>query len=502
MKSPARIFILILLVSGFLFRVWAVGNARFTGDESYFWATARNTATFEAGPVYGPALTGSGAYHPGPLFYYLMAFSQLFGVSPWIGGIFVALLHVLSSFLAYRLASRIGGERAGILVLILLLFAPWDVLYADRIWLSCVAPVFGTLALYSATRRDSFGWQIMLAFSVLVLPQFHMSAPIVWAAILILILCLPPAPWKPKALLIGLFLAVCAYGPPIVRELSTEFGNTRAILREGGGKEPWDIVVQTPLKVFGYILFYTSSEIGYHFNAGYWRPFDDLRHYASAEGWRGWLDFHGAWAWAGIVSLLLAAIAWISAIGAFFRAFKRAVQQKSRRALGFEGSFALAMLVALIAATALMMLSKKPYFPHYTNLLMPLILVLPAAALDRLFTTKLKPVVALALGISVLSMASNTIRYYLTVDRLNGMSATLSMVDRVMDGPMPVELRFDGFNNSFAWEMLANVKYRRPIKLHNGVVRWRVYNRQPFQGAELPPNSSLHGAVLLERSNK
>jgi hypothetical protein len=147
--------------------VWAVGHARFTGDESYFWATARNIATFEAAPVYGPPLTGSSAFHPGPIFYYLMAIPQRIGTSPWIGGIFVVLLHALSAWLLFLLARAARGERAGLVALALLAFAPWDVLYADRIWLSCVAPVWGTLVLYAAARGVVAGWQgVLIVFAL------------------------------------------------------------------------------------------------------------------------------------------------------------------------------------------------------------------------------------------------------------------------------------------------------------------------------------------------
>ena len=84
MSEPrrTRLIALVLLGLGLAFRLWALPSARFTGDESYFWATARNIATFDASATFGPAMTGSSAFHPSPLFYYLMAFPQRLGVSP------------------------------------------------------------------------------------------------------------------------------------------------------------------------------------------------------------------------------------------------------------------------------------------------------------------------------------------------------------------------------------------------------------------------------------
>jgi hypothetical protein len=504
-RAARRDAILILVVAA-IFRIWAVGQARFTGDESWFWATARNIATLESAPIYGPSLTGSGANHPGPLFYYLMAIPQRLGTSPWFGGVFVVLLHVFAGWLAFLCAARIKGARAGILFLLLFAFAPWDVLYGDRIWLSCVAPVFGTATLYAATRVESPRAQAALAFLMIVLPQLHMSAPIIWCAALAIVFFSPRPLLSPKAIAIGAALAVLTYAPPIVNELRHGFENTRAILSEGGGKEPWEKVALTPIKVFGYAILYGTSEIGYHFQTGYWRPFDDLAQYGSTSGWKRWLELHGPlFGSAGAISISVSLAAWASSVIRAAKGLLSTIRAKERTLAGPETALVLAILTALLAATALMMISKKGYFPHYTNLLMPMVLVPIAASIDRAFdrlsSTLGRVLVGCVLAICVLAMGSNAVRYYLKVDRLNGLAATEEMVARVMRGPMPVELTFDGFHNKFAWEMIANVRYRRPLRVQSGAqFRWRVRNAAPFLDGELPPKATLHGAVVLERA--
>lgn len=507
-----------LLAAGFFFRAWAVGHARFTGDESWFWATARNIATFQAAPIYGPSMTGSGANHPGPIFYYLMALPQRLGPSPWWGGLFVALLHVGSSALLGLLALRARGPRAGLVALALVAFAPWDVLYADRIWLSCVAPVWGAAILYAATRLDEPRMQGALLFFAATCPQLHMSAPIVWAAALALAWGTPRPlrlAWRPLAL--GALLVLAAYALPLWNELTHQFVNTRAILSEGGGKEPLDVVLVTPLKVLGYAMLSATAEIGYHFETGYWRTFKDGEAYFTARGVAAWWARHGAlWASLTLLTVLVSMASWIYAALRLVAAV-RARRSSARTtgapaALGLDDRVTLALAVGLVAAMALMMAAKKPFFPHYTNLLMPLLLWPVIIALDALLARAAaarelglgrgvitRGLVFLTLGLVTVAMASASARYYLEVDRRNGLDATAAMVETVMTGPTPVEVHFDGFYNRFAWEMLASTGYRRSLPLGAPAARrYYVRNARIHDGAPLTPDATVQDGVVME----
>ncbi len=492
-----------LLAAGFFFRAWAVGHARFTGDESYFWATARNVATFQAAPIYGPSMTGSGANHPGPIFYYLMALPQRLGPSPWWGGLFVALLHTLSSALLGLLAYRARGERAGLIALALVAFAPWDVLYGDRIWLSCVAPVWGAIILYAATKLDDPRMQGVLVFFALTCPQLHMSAPIVWAAALALAWGTPrPIRVAKKAVAIGLALTVLAYAAPLYNELRTDFSNTRAILSEGGGKEPWDVVAMTPLKVLGYAVLSATSEIGYHFETGYWRPFKEGEAYFTAKGAAAWWARHGAlWASLTLLTLVVSLIAWAAGGVRLLKAIR--ARRAGAQPLDLDARILLSLAVGLVAAMALMMASKKGFFPHYTNLLMPLMVWPAVMLLDRAWAhpASLRRLAAGAvLALTMLAMGSASARYYLEIDRRNGLDATAAMVETVMTGPQPVEVHFDGFYNRFAWEMLANTGYKRGLPLGSPpAVRYQVRNGRVHDGAQpLPERATVQDGVVME----
>lgn len=495
----------ILVVAGALFRLWATTHARFGGDEADFWATARRVATLEALPAYGASITGSGANHPGPMYYYLLALPQRLGASPYFGSAFVVLTHAFAAWLVYLFAQRAGRERAGLIALALLVFAPWDVLYADRIWGSCVVPPWSTVAIYAAARaKDSPRWQAALIVTALVLPQMHMSAPVVWAACLTLLVLSPPARFSRPALAVGLGLSLLAYAPPLYQELLSGFRNTKLILSESGGTETWPSLAFVPLKVFGYAFLYGTGEISYQFARGYWGGnFDDLHRYLTVPGWLAWLrETSAVEAALVVVSLVLTSAGWAVALFDLAGRVSRAIRARSRAILDIGDAMTIALGVALLTASVLMMLAKKKFFPHYANVLVPMLFWPVASGLDRLLDrVRIRPLIAAGLAATAAAMALASIRYYRTIDVLNGLRPTLQMVEAALEENGPIALRFDHFDNTYAWRMIAQVLHRRDLVLSaSAPVGYQVHNAERFSGASTPPNGRLFDGVLLERA--
>lgn len=504
-RPPSRQAIAVavaIVIGGLALRVWAVGQARFTGDESYFWATARNIATFRAAPVFGPPLTSSSAYHPGPIFYYLMALPQALGASPRWGGLFVVLLHALSGALFFSMSRKASGTRAALVGLLLFAFAPWEVLYSDRIWLSCVAPVWGTLTLYAAVKaRDSTRWQGVLVFFALVLPQLHMSAPIVWILCGVLLATDRPGRFGKKAIAGGALVGIVAYLPPLYWELTHGFENTIAIVTQGGGSIGGGELLSIPFRVFGYAMLYATAEIGYHFSRGYWTTFSEADQYGTALGLRAWLDLHGPlFAFAILVSAGVSLTGWVSACvrsGHLLLARRRGEKVE----INLFDRLVFGLVAALSGGALLMMASRKAYFPHYTNLLMPILLLPSSVVLGSLIERRGKGrVLGYVLTIvTAFGMAASSVRYYRRVDALNGLDATVSMVERAVGEGGPIALEFEGFQNGFAWQMLASVKHERALEVKpHAAIRYRVKNREPHRG-DIPKNSTRHGIVVLQR---
>src|SRR3954452_4376876 len=75
-------FAALALLIGFGLRVWSIRQARFSGEESWFWSIGRDIATGQAFPALGHPITGSSARHPGAAFFWLLGMTQLLGPSP------------------------------------------------------------------------------------------------------------------------------------------------------------------------------------------------------------------------------------------------------------------------------------------------------------------------------------------------------------------------------------------------------------------------------------
>jgi hypothetical protein len=431
-------------------------------------------------------MTGSNAYPPGPLFYYLMAVPQRLGVSPWIGGVFVALLHTMAGLLLFDVARRAFDLRTAFFSLAIFVFAPWDILYADRIWLSCVAPVWGTAILWLASCELKTSWeQGLLVGLVLTLPQLHMSAPLIWAACACVIWLGPKVVWRPRAILIGALLAILTYSAPIFSELTHDFANTRAMLNEGGGRLELSDAFLSSLRVFAYAVLYGSSEIAYHYARGYRMPgpFDEVHHYFSAAGWADALRVHGPF------FLILNRLTLLFSLGSSLWLIRRTVRSLAARKAGplaLADRLVIGISAGLVVGALLLLVARKNYYPHYSNMLMPMLLLPVGAALGALFgdePSRRRGLGLVAATASIaLAMGTSAFRYYLEIDRLNGLDATMSMVEEVISGPMPAQVHFDGFNNRYAWEMLANTKHHHALRSDGTpAARWRVHNGAPTE---------------------
>jgi hypothetical protein len=501
MRSPS-LKAALLIAAGALFRFWAMNHARFTGDESEFWALARRMARLEAFPAYGPAITGAEARHPGALFFYLIALAQTLGDSPRFGSALVVVLHAIAAWVLYVIARRARGERAGLIALLLVMLAPWDVLYADRIWLSNVAPVVGTIAIGSAIlSSSSTKAQAILLASCLVLPQFHMSAPIAWCVCAVILLLRPPEKWSLRALGAGVLAAVIAYAPPLWLELTQGLPNTRRILAQAGGNESLANLARTPAKVFSSALIFGSSDISYHFARGYWFGFDDIHRYWSIAGWSEVLGRDG---WTITLlngfSLLAALVAWICALSCALRRSRQALILGSRSALEDGDVLTLALLAGFSAATVLLVSAHKYYYPHYANMLMPVALwPLVKTADGACKRSWHKAMVLSVLGAIVVSMGASCVRYYRNVDALNGLAATLDESRWLLEAKWPFRLAWDGFNNEYALQNLSSVIHRRGLPLNGrSSLVYRVHNTAPFDGAA-SGGSMRFDRVLVER---
>lgn len=466
---------LAFLVVG-LFRLPVLDQARFTGDEAYFWATARSIAVGGFRPLYGPPVTGSAALHPGPAFYYLMALPQLFGASPWQGSAFVAGLHGLGAACFFVWARTWASSVASGVAVLLLSVSPWASVYGDRIWLSCVTPVWAMVTLMLAgwaLREDRWARSAQAGtVAMLVLgPQFHLSAPLI--AVVVVVWW-----WKRRSALrggaavvgVGLLLGLLGYAPTLWHELCHGFEQYEQLWRNQAEAATLPSPGWTDaLRALLYPVLFATAEIGFHFARGYWQPVGEVAMYVHREGAAAWLARHG-WGEGALVlwSVAISVWAWAGALkGALLRG--AAGDDRMHRAGGGEGreearpyrAIVVALGAGIGAAVLLLGLLHKGFYPHYVNtFLFPAFLPL-ALGWDRIWGRG-----AVGRGLAItsligvfLGMGLVRARYYRTVDALNGLGPTRAMVARYHELARSARLRFRDFDNTFAWRMLARYEH-------------------------------------------
>lgn len=455
-KTASRLIRLlpwVSLLAGLALRWWQVPNARFTGDEGTFFEAAQRIVHDNFWPVLGPSVSGTEARHPGATFYYLMAIPNALGTSPLLSGFFIAALSIASLVLLVRMVRATRGDGAALVTAWLAAMSPWTILYADRIWNSNVAPWIGLFALYGVWRmreQERSWWAAPTIAALAVLPQFHLSSPILWAVVLVqLVLWRPRIRWS--AVAVGLGIAVLLYTPYLIHELRGDFSNTRAILASGGGEEKG--LLHATRGAF-YVLLFGTGDAGYHFHTGYWKPYDPFWQVGSRAGISDALTTYGP-ILGGFVALSFAFViaGWVAGLSLLVRgrdALLRLVRDPVWTAL----------IVGTAAAFALLAMSHKPAYPHYANLLLPLGVV-PLADGCMLLLARPRPwlrrvTAALVIGMGV-AFAAIAVRYYEKVDAKVAASTSLSMVELIHEqqGNEPFRLQFGYFHNGWAMSKLA-----------------------------------------------
>lgn len=361
-------------------RLSLIGTARFGGDEIVMFQMAERIARGEEFPLLGTSITGGGASHPGPAFFYLMAAPLRCGFkSPEAANAFVALLCAFGVLLYWRALRPFFGGAGAATAAVLMACLPWSTLYADRIWNANVINFFIAAAFWAACRlrrKPDLTGVVLLALSAGVLPQFHLSSPMVWAA-------LAPIAWPALAqwrnqwrwqwTLAVVLCALALYAPLLAFELRTQGHNTRTFLAESGGNPSSDWL-RTPL----WALRLLTLDVSYHQLFSYW----DLH----SEGQMFDLVLHGnpdvEWTPLRRALLVLSYIFTLGTLGFLLVRRLRRVRAPADPpdpAAADRAAFLRAALLGLFANVLLLWATHRSIFGHYVQPLLPFYLVAFAA---------------------------------------------------------------------------------------------------------------------------
>ena len=469
-------------------RLALIGSARFGGDEIVMFQMAERISRGEEFPLLGTSITGGGASHPGPAFFYLMAAPMLCGFrSPEAANAFVALLCSFGVLLYWRALRSFFGEAGAATASVLMACLPWSSLYADRIWNANVINFFIAVAFWAACRlrrRPDLRGVVLLALSAGVLPQFHLSSPMVWVALAPIAW---PAlkQWRWRWTLAVVLCALALYAPLLVFEARTQGHNTRTFLAESGG-HPSSDWLRTPL----WALRLLTLDVSYHQLRSYW----DLH----SEGQMFELVLHGNEdvRWTPLRRALLA-LSYTFAVGTLGLLLARRLQRAWAKsvppdpAAADRTAFLRAALLGLFANLLLLWATHRSIFGHYVQPLLPFYFV-AFAALGQAASAWGRARFALygVVGALCVGGLDSALWVSRTIDARNGLTTlrtVLAAIKRDRPALQAARLEFDYRSQDWGYNVLLSHDPANQLKFDKDgpVYQLRLRRAPPLPGARL-----------------
>ncbi len=143
--------------------------------------------------------------------------------APEAGNLFFELMSAASVWLFWLTLRKPFGEAAAAFAAGLMALSPWSALFGDRVWNPNAFLFFEGLALLAAVKlreHPRSAWAAVLLVACLALPQLHSSAPVVWLALLPLVVG-PLRQARRRTLAIGIALGALLYIPLLIHEAKT-----------------------------------------------------------------------------------------------------------------------------------------------------------------------------------------------------------------------------------------------------------------------------------------
>ncbi len=346
----------LLFLLAVLPRLWLTTTSRFTDDEAIIWSQAKYIAEGKALPVLGPVVTGGIFRAPGAAGYYLIAMSQLISKTPEAANFLLAVLTALTVIVFWSSLRRPFGEISAFLTALVFSFSPWNLLYSDRLWNANLTALLTAICLWAALRlleNPKSRSVAVLLFAAGIYPQFHLTAPVLWIALAVL-LRKTMRQWNVKWFGIGLVLVAAAYVPYVLSELQTGFVNFHAYLQDGKAQGFRVDFLRVPFYAFRML----TLDVTYQELMGYWGPY---REWAAVKAlFLGTPDHPFS-----VLRLLLTAASFYFAGWAIKESFKKGPQTELFRELRT------ATVAGVAAAFLLLAVSKKVFVGHYLQYFTP-----------------------------------------------------------------------------------------------------------------------------------
>jgi hypothetical protein len=369
------------MLVGLALRVWSIRQARFAGEEVWFWSLGRDIATGTEYPVLGGPISGTTARLPGAGYFWLLGLTQLFGPSP-LRAYALASLGALALLVPLSLAvARSVDKETGLAFFSLAAVSPWWVVFTNSLWppyffpSACALVLLGLPSLADRPRPLA---QAALAFLLVVSLQLHLSMTHYWLLALVTV-----AIWRPRltrGLAIGAALGCLCYVPYLVHEIHSGFANTLAIAHGSqGGNRSWFVFQGLCL----YFLGFTTTDLAYLWRQGFWHPFDPARFWRG-DGIGETRAFFAANGWAPVAWAALVA-SWLATAGGWITFVPAVVHRLRAGARTAANVLVVAFVTAVAGIPLFYLLSGRGGYPHYVSAVLPLAFLPPAYLLGRAF---------------------------------------------------------------------------------------------------------------------
>ena len=461
----SAVAVALILAAAVAIRLWSAWHARLSPEEASFWSTAVGIARAEEFPALGHSVSGTRALHPGPLFFWIIALSQIFVTSPFVANFFVSALALFGAIVLAKTADRrpaLPADAApadaapaaaltsvlthrGALLFLLAAAAPWWIVYSNSTWPSYV--VTGVTACFLAAllrvaAKPNSRAIAAVGFVLIAGFQLHLSLLHFWPLALAIGLAYRPR-LNRRWLVAGVLLACACYLPYLAFELRHNFANTRLLLAKSQGG-PRSARVLTGLYL--YFFQFPTTDISYLWQQGFWWPFDHLRFWRTSgvsqttaffrtAGPVGFLWFaHVLTCLVSAASLLVGAARLVAA---------------GRRGRLRPDPLTLLYLVSVVDIAVFYALSGKGGYAHYAGVLLP-VAFFPVASLLAWLARSPAGRACVVAYLAIFAIAGPLVlRGYYRVDSHLSAPQTARVVDFVLARTRAPDGRFEPFQLQF-----------------------------------------------------
>ena len=434
-------------------RLCLLNDARWTGEESWFFSEIFATGQGERWSALGTPVSGTRGAHPGPYFYWLLAPFAWTG-SPWLVSFGVALLDSIGHILAVLSLKVFWRQSPHIrttlpVATLILAVSPWALLYADRPWNSNLVslPVGMAMLGFASWWQQTSRWHAfaLLTVGLAILPSFHLSAPIIGLPMLVAVA------WRWKRLnrqtiATGTLLSLLIWSPYINHEWKHSGANSRGLMSRSlpAVSSPSNslLALSWPLRLVG-------PEIGYHAQRGYWTPYQPGAWLnPMTESGQAWFRIHGGTLLIGtVLGSLLMLVLW--------GVYAWHIRRRSKL-----DPFALLLISGTLLGWALLLIAGRRAYPHYLHPMLPYYAGAVGTGFALVWSRKkLRGVATTLLGLSLLTGMYTTHRFQHYNDRPYSLEANLLSIDilRRFGGARPIFCGSLGYRNARQLDSIAKV---------------------------------------------